>query len=213
MFIDPSGRGKDETGYAIVKYCQGTLWCPAAGGFLGGYDDETLKALSVVAKLHDVNTVLIEPNFGDGMFRKLLEPVIARIHPCSVEDADRAKAQKELRIIDTLEPVLMQHKLVIDPKVIQQDFASVTSRAGEDAPRYRLIHQLTRITRDRGALVRDDRLDALAGAVAYWVEYMNRDTAKAHKERKEALLDAELERFRENVFGHREDAYEGNFLR
>lgn len=209
MFIDPSGRGKDETGYAIVKYCQGTLWLSAAGGFLGGYETETLRSLALLAKMHDVNTVLVEPNFGDGMFRKLLEPVIAKIHPCTLEDAERAQAQKEKRIIDTLEPVLMQHRLVIDPKVIQQDYASVAELGGEDAPRYRLIYQLTRITRDRGALVRDDRVDALAGAVAYWVEYMNRDTAKAHQERKEQLLDQELERFMEAALGPR-DYFETN---
>lgn len=211
MFIDPSGRGKDETGYAVVKFCQGTLWLSASGGFLGGYDDTTLRSLAVIAKQHDVNTILVEPNFGDGMFRKLLEPVVAKVHPCTIEDAERAKAQKELRIIDTLEPVMMQHRLVVDPQVLMQDYHSVKDRQGEDAGRYRLAHQLTRITRDRGALVRDDRVDALAGAVAYWVDYMNRDTAKAHNERKEQLLDEALERFMVNALGSQE-AYDGNSL-
>lgn len=210
LAIDPSGRGKDETGWAVVKFCQGTLWCPAAGGFLGGYDKETLQALAVIAKTHDVNTIIVEPNFGDGMFRQLLEPVVARVHPCTIEDSERAKAQKEMRIIDVLEPVMMQHKLVMDPQVLRQDYSSVGDRPGEDAPRYRLGHQLTRITRDRGALVRDDRVDALAMAVAYWVEYMNRDTAKAHVERKEVLVDQMLEKFREAVLGPRDEEAYGN---
>jgi hypothetical protein len=34
---------------------------------------------------------------------------------------------------------------------------------------------MTRLTRDRGALQHDDRLDALAIAVGYWVESMARD--------------------------------------
>lgn len=35
----------------------------------------------------------------------------------------------------------------------------------------RMFYQMTRITKERGALKHDDRLDALAMAVAYWVEH------------------------------------------
>jgi hypothetical protein len=44
MAIDPSGRGKDETGYAIVKILHGNLFLVDAGGFADGYSEETLKA-------------------------------------------------------------------------------------------------------------------------------------------------------------------------
>lgn len=202
MFVDPSGRGKDETGYAVVRNCQGTLWLVAAGGFLGGYTDETLRALATVAKVHSVPKMLIEPNFGDGMFRRLLQPVVHKIHPdCSVEDADRASAQKEVRIIDTLEPVMMRHKLVVDPKVIEDDYASTAGISSDEAQRYRLIYQLTRITRDRGALVRDDRLDALAGAVAYHVDRMNQDAEKNHAAHLDKLREADMARFMERAIG------------
>lgn len=202
MTVDPSGRGKDETAYAVVRFCRGMLWLVASGGFVGGYTDETLKSLAILAHRHGVNRILVEPNFGDGMFRRLLEPVVAKVHPCTVEDADRAQAQKEKRIIDTLEPVLMTHRLVVDPQVVSDDYTSTEGRPGEDAPRYRLMYQLTRITRDKGSLVRDDRLDALAMAVAYWTEYMNRDLDKAAKDHREALRDVELARFMENALGH-----------
>jgi hypothetical protein len=201
MFVDPSGRGKDETAYAIVRFCQGMLWLVASGGFLGGYDDTTLRSLAMLAKGNVVNRILVEPNFGDGMFTKLLRPVVHAVYPCTVEDAERAKAQKEARIIDTLEPVLMQHRLVIDPKVIEQDYKSVEGRGGEDAVRYRLIYQLTRVTRDRGALVRDDRLDALAGAVAYWLEYMDRDTKQAQRDHIDRLREMDIERFMQHAVG------------
>jgi hypothetical protein len=36
MFIDPSGRGKDETSYAAVKLLHGRLFLVAGGGYLGG---------------------------------------------------------------------------------------------------------------------------------------------------------------------------------
>ena len=37
MSIDPSGRGKDETGYAVVKMLNGYLYVRRCGGVAGGY--------------------------------------------------------------------------------------------------------------------------------------------------------------------------------
>ena len=68
LSIDPSGRGKDETGYAVVKMLNGQLYVPDAGGIKGGYDEKTLKQLVAIAKDNKVNKVVIESNFGDGMF-------------------------------------------------------------------------------------------------------------------------------------------------
>lgn len=196
MFIDPSGRGKDETSYAVVKMLHGWLYLVDCGGFTGGYNDETLKSLCLVAAKHSVNLVLIEPNFGDGMFLELLKPWMTRFHPVTLEEAPRASMQKEKRIIDVLEPVMNQHRLVIDKGLIKKDYDSAPD------PKYSLFYQLTRVTKDKGALIHDDRLDALAGAVAYWVEQMGRDTDKAAQSHRERLIDAELERFARSVLGY-----------
>lgn len=205
MFVDPSGRGKDETGYAIVRLCQGMMWLVACGGFIGGYSDDTLQALALLAKRHSVNVMLIEPNFGDGMFTKLLAPVVHRLYPtCTVEDADRANTQKEARIIDTLEPVMMQHKLIVDPSVIENDYKSVEGYAGEEAQRYRLIYQMTRITRDKGSLGRDDRLDALAGAVAYLLDRVGLDADRQAQSNRERLKQEQLARYMDAVLGTKE---------
>lgn len=176
MSIDPSGRGKDETSYAVVKNLHSRLFVPAAGGLKGGYSDDTLKALAEIAKLHKVKLILIEDNFGDGMFNELLKPWLRKIgYPCTVEGI-RSNKQKEARIIDTLEPVMNQHRLVIDPSVVRSDFSNTSSSSddGEETVKitYQLFYQMSRITRDKGALVHDDRLDALAIAVAYWVDQM-----------------------------------------
>jgi len=208
MSIDPSGRGGDETGYAIVKILHGYLFVVAAGGLPGGYDDATLLQLANLAKLHKVNHVVIEANFGDGMFTKLIQPVFQRVHPCMIEEVKHSM-QKEKRIIDTLEPVMMRHKLIIDPKVIEQDYKTVQHHPPEKQQHYMLMHQLTRITRDRGALVKDDRLDALAIAVAYWTEQMARDEEKAKHDLHQKLLDKELEKFMRGVGrgGHRDNLW------
>jgi hypothetical protein len=58
-----------------------------------------------------------------------------------------------------------------------------------------MFYQMTRITKDRGALAHDDRLDALAIAVAYWVEQMAADADELIRERKNELMDKELDKF------------------
>ena len=60
---------------------------------------------------------------------------------------------------------------------------------------------MTRITKDRGALIHDDRLDALAIAVAYWVEHMARDNNKAVDQLNQAALDKDLKDFLRNAIG------------
>jgi hypothetical protein len=194
MSIDPSGRGKDETGYAVVKQLAGNLFVTAAGGISGGYEESTLETLAKIAKANNVKYIIIEANFGDGMFTQLLKPVLTRIYPCTVEEVKHS-TQKEARIIDTLEPVMTGHRLIVDYKVIQKDF--------DTAPdvKYSLFYQMTRLTRDRGALIHDDRLDALAIAVAYWTESMARDNNKAATEIKSAAMDKELKNWHKNVFG------------
>jgi hypothetical protein len=59
---------------------------------------------------------------------------------------------------------------------------------------------MSRLTRDRGAITHDDRLDALSIAVAYWTEQMAQDAEVKMTERKVELLDAELQKFTDAYF-------------
>jgi hypothetical protein len=195
LAIDPSGRGKDETTWAVVKILHGNLFVTAWGGSKDGYSENVLKQLAVVAKEQNVNRIIVEANFGDGMFTQLFKPVLSRVHPCTVEEVKHSK-QKEMRICDTLEPVMNQHRLIFDKRVIEQDYKSTPD------PKYQGMYQMTRMTRERGALAHDDRIDVLAIAVAYWVEQMARDTETAHNDHLEKLREQELERFMESVLGH-----------
>lgn len=200
MTIDPSGRGRDELGYAVVKMLNGQLFVAACGGLQGGYVEENLVKLAKIAQRHKPNHIQVEENFGDGMFSALFKPVLAKYHPCFVEEIKHSK-QKEARIIDTLEPVMNQHKLIIDRKVIQQDYESTQDRGTENALKYQLVYQMTRITKEKGALQHDDRLDALAMAVAYWVAQMSKDIEEAKQTAKQAALDEELKKFMDQVRG------------
>jgi hypothetical protein len=194
LAIDPSGRGKDETAYAVVKMLNGYLYASQCGGFKGGYEDLTLQKIANIAKLEKVNMIVVESNFGDGMFSKLLAPFINKTYPVSIEEV-RHNTQKEVRIIDTLEPVMMQHRLIIDEKLIKEDYESAPE------PSYSLFYQMTRLTRARGAIIHDDRLEALAMAVNYWTEQMDADAESLAAQQKMDDFNGEIQRFLSQATG------------
>jgi hypothetical protein len=202
LAIDPAGRGTDETGYAVVKMLNGYLYVPECGGLKGGYDQGVLQEIANIAKRNKVNAIQIEANFGDGMFVELLKPILNITHPCAIEEV-RHNKQKERRMIDTLEPVIATHKLVIDPNVIEQDFKSIQAYPTEKRTSYSLVFQMSRITLDRGSLVHDDRLEALAIGVNYFTEHMAQNAEKKMESRRNRIRDKELRAFMKNAIGRK----------
>jgi len=186
MAVDPSGAGSDETTYAIGAALNGNIFCLDFGGLAGydkGYSDEVLTFLAEKAKEFKVNIIHAESNFGDGMFADLLQPFLQRIYPCTVEGA-RAFGQKEIRIIETLEPVLNRRKLIINRKALEKDYAVVPLKAPEpEQPSYRMAFQLARITRDKQSLAHDDRLDSMELMVRKLVRNLAIDQDKANQKK------------------------------
>ena len=179
MHIDPSGRGQDETGYVVTKLLHGKIFVLAVGGLKGGYDNATLTKLAKIAQKHKVNLVEIEANFGDGMYTEIFKPILFKYHRCAVEEIKHSK-QKEARIIDSLEPVMNQHRLIFDRSEVERDYEE-----SKEEPRRQLFYQMTRLTRDKGSLQYDDRLDVLAMGVKYWWEQMAQDEHDAYKDRQQ----------------------------
>lgn len=198
MAIDPSGKGSDETAYAILKELHGILYLVDIGGYTDGFGEETLKDLAGKAAQWGVNKIIVEANYGGGMFTQLLRPHLQKVKRDVIDDEWNAwsSAKKEDRICDTLEPVVSNHKLVVDRKVIERDL-----KDQESSPRYSFVYQFTRMSRVKGGLQHDDRIDALAMIVAYATERMARDGDKAIKSAKEQALKDELKKFMKGVLG------------
>lgn len=135
------------------------------------------------------------------MFTQLLKPVLVRMgYPCTVEEIHHS-GQKEKRIIDTLEPVMNQHRLVVDRKVILLDHSVAQEHYGDRASQYQAFYQLSRITKDRGSLLHDDRVEALAMMVAFFVQNMAVDSEVAADDLRTSLLEAQLTGFVELCSG------------
>ena len=195
MSIDPSGVGRDETAYCITKFLNGNIYVLASGGFNAGYSDHVLNKLTTLAKKFSVQQILIEDNFGQGMFTQLLKPFLTKNYKCSTEQV-RQTTNKHRRILDTLEPLVSQHRLIFDLAVIKDDYDLTNSLyPPETALRYQLMYQLSRLQKANYTLMQDDRIDALQMSCAYWINQLGKDDDLAMKQRKEDRLDAELAKY------------------
>lgn len=186
-YIDPAGGGAnaDETAYAIVGNLNGVLYLLEVGGLPGGYDLTTMQKLADRLSRWKPGRVVIEKNMGYGAFSAVFSPILAKVHACSIEE-DYVTGQKEARIINTLEPVIGAGRFVVTENAIQQDAADAALHGSKLAGIYSFLFQLSRITRDRGCLIHDDRLDAVEGAVRFWQLFLKINTEeRLENERKQ----------------------------
>merc|ERR1712072_601007 len=180
--VDPSGRGTDETAASYISQRNGFIYLHEMRAFRDGYSDDTLLNILRGCRKYGVTKLVIETNFGDGivgeLFRKHLS---SRKQYVDIEEV-RANVRKEDRIIDSLEPVLNQHRLVVDRSVIEWDYNSNQEAAPEERLIYMLFYQMSRMCREKGAVKHDDRLDCLAQGVKYYTDALSISAYEAVKE-------------------------------
>jgi hypothetical protein len=202
MYVDTAGGGKngDETVAAVTYFLHGYIFLAEILKLPGGYDNTYYEALSKLAIKHGVNDIQVEKNFGNGAFAAAWRPVMMRMykeagleHTPLIEDVWES-GQKELRIIDTLEPVMGRHRLIVHEDIIDYDVESVARHPIDQRETYKLFHQMQKISVERGALIHDDSIDAVAGAVRYWIDRMSVDE-KVRMEQKHT--DENIEFFKE----------------
>jgi len=193
--VDPSGRGTDETAAAFISQKNGILYLHEMRAYRDGYSDDTLLNILRGCRKYKVTKLVIETNFGDGivceLFKKHLQQTGLNI---DVEEV-RANVRKEDRIIDALEPVLNQHRLVVDRSVIEWDYKSNKKEAPELRLLYMLFYQMSRMCREKGAVKHDDRLDCLAQGVKYFTDAMSINAHDAIRLRKREEWNSMLEDF------------------
>ena len=196
--VDPSGRGTDETAACYLSQKNGLLYLHEMRAYRDGYSDNTLLDILRGCKKFGVTSLVIETNFGDGivseLFKKHLIQTKQNIH---IEEV-RANVRKEDRIIDALEPVLNQHRLVVDRRVIAWDYRSNEDSAPESRLLYMLFYQMSRMCRQKGAVKHDDRLDCLAQGVKYFTDALHISAQEEIKRRKQLEFASILEDFLDN---------------
>ncbi len=186
LAVDPSGRGNDEIGLSMMFHLNSKLFLKKVIGMQGGYEEENLTAIAQLCADYEINAIAIEGNWGDGMFLKVLEPYLIRISPLTEIVEVKVKGQKEVRIIENLEPLLNQHRIVIDKEIFEYDLLAVKRD-------YSFTHQLSHITPERESLRHDDRLDSLAIGVQHMIEWMSDDDDRGYEYHAEKEAQATLD--------------------
>ena len=171
--VDPSGRGTDETAAAFISQKNGFLYLHEMRAYRDGYSDNTLLDILKGCKKFNVTKLVIETNFGDGIVAELFKKHLQQTKQSIDVEEVRANVRKEDRIIDALEPVLNQHRLVVDRSVVEWDYNSNKDAPPEDRLLYMLFYQMSRMCREKGAVRHDDRLDCLAQGVKYFTDAMS----------------------------------------
>jgi hypothetical protein len=183
--IDPSGRGTDETAATYISQRNGFLYVHEVRAYRDGYSDTTLLDILRGCKRYNVTKLLIETNFGDGIVAELFKKHLQQTKQAIDVEEVRANVRKEDRIIDALEPVMNQHRLIIDRSVVEWDYSSNKDAAPEDRLLYMLFYQMSRMCREKGAVRHDDRLDSLAQGVKYFTDAMGISAYEAVKARRQ----------------------------
>lgn len=153
VFVDPSGRGRDETGLCVASLVNGYIVVHELVGLEGGYDEPTLEKIAKYALRYNANQIHVESNFGDGTVAALLRPVVGRLCGQVGVEEYRVSGMKEARMISNIEPVMAAHRLVFNTKAIRDEANQI---------------QITRLTDMKGALKHDDRVDVLSAACDHW---------------------------------------------
>jgi len=187
LSCDPSGRGADETVACILSQANGYIFLRDMKSYKDGYSDNTLKDICRLGRRYNASTVVIESNFGDGAISELLKRHAIDVgYKANIEE-ERATTRKEERIIDTLEPVMNQHKLIIDPKIFEWDYLSNPQEPPEKRIDYMLMTQISKMCRMKGAVRHDDRADCLALGVKWFTDALalSADQAQAIRQQQE----------------------------
>ena len=183
--VDPSGRGTDETAATYISQRNGFLYVHEVRAYKDGYSDNTLLDILRGCKTYNVTKLLIETNFGDGIVAELFKKHLQQTKQAIDVEEVRANVRKEDRIIDALEPVMNQHRLIVDRKVVEWDYNSNKDAPPEDRILYMLFYQMSRMCREKGAVKHDDRLDSLAQGIKYFTDAMGISAMEVVKQRKQ----------------------------
>ena len=169
LAIDPAGGGQngDETGLAVVYAVNGIMIAMEVTGIPGGTEPGKLQQIVTMVQKWGVTNVLVEKNFGNGAYTTALSAALIEANVKVGIEEVWSTGQKELRIIDSLEPVIGSHRLVLNSNIPAADVTSTNKYSVEIRPTYQMLFQMRFLTRERNSLIHDDRLEALSMAVTH----------------------------------------------
>ena len=173
--LDIAGAGADRMVLCIVSMAAATFFVKNLTIMSGGLDSGSLAKIAAALREHGATELIYEKNadptgafgqlltkaIGDAAVPKGADPLYPDGWSCQVT-GKHSSGQKELRVINTIEPLLAGHKIVVAPQVLEPQCPG--------HPEHEFQWQFTRITRERNSLQHDDAVDAMQIALAAWTD-------------------------------------------
>lgn len=213
-FVDTSGSGSDELALSVVSKLMGRVFWRHLFASREGSAEETLDAIAEACVLCRINLLIIESNFGGETFMALLKPRITEAWKAfnskrrpgveeggtQIELRTSGKVHKEKRILNVLEPITQNHRLVVSKDVLMWDANSLKEMEGEHTRRnYAFGYQFTHLTSERDCLPHDDRVESLSGACAEFALELGINPKAAAAQAKEDRAEEEMQRLMEEA--------------
>jgi len=195
LVLDPSGGGSDEFAWCVLSSWGGNLYLRALGGRRGGSSKALWMELANLAKAMKVKRVLVESNFGGlAVWEQAGKPFFTKVgYPVTFEGIRTGGTYKDLRIVDTLAPVVQVHSLIVDRRVIEDDAKIITEAEEETDCAYSFIYQYTRLTQAKGSLRHYDRLDVVSLGVQFFQDQTAQDQQVRAAERQTEWILAQVQ--------------------
>src|SRR5690606_9991512 len=93
--------------------------------------------------------------------------------------------QKERRIINNIVGALQRHKIVLHPRVFEDDVKYCAQHALDKRTQFSLFYQIDNITTDRDSLQKDDRIEALSMLIKQFHSALVLDEKQAAQQREQ----------------------------
>lgn len=194
VYVDPSGSGKDELVYAGCGAASGYFVLFKIEGLSGGVTRENIEKIIDHAISIKASAIYVESNMSTSAewIRAVMDekyaPRFGRAQLPQVIPVHN-NANKEMRIIQTLDPIINTGRMVITPEAIMSDFISASDKGVESYADYTLTAQISNFS-PRDKLPFDDRIDCLQGAAARLATHLSITPVKQQE-------DEQYERFKE----------------
>ncbi len=186
-FLDPAGGGTDES--VIFATASVGPYIHVLGMFVytGGQTEENVKAAVEWCASMGVKSLTIEDNMGHGTVTNMFRGEVKKqklVMDCA---GVYSSGQKEVRIINQINPSMQRHRVVVHKAVIDADLNYCRERPN-GGREYSLCWQIQNLTPERECIPHNDRVEAMSAAVFLHAEALQLDEGTEAEAREEAAM-------------------------
>lgn len=176
-YVDPAGKGRDELVLTIGGAAGGYAVVFKVMGLMGGITRDNIERIIDACIDYNVSRICVESNLNTSFqwIRAVMDekyaPMYGRAKLPQVVPKHQ-QANKEVRILETLDAVLNTGRLILTPGAIIEDYLTAQDRGTESFADYTLTAQISNFS-PKEKLPVDDRIDTLAGLLSELANHLN----------------------------------------